>query len=390
MRFIKCSCCLGFSDTPRAVSLPTSPSASLPRTQGRERSNAETNRELEILLILKLNTAITRDRAARTLSLSQALFYVADLVSPSSAPTSTGPAHVASTRLWKRGSNFPPMISPPLDLLNTSHDEMSEFRTAYMAIVGGLLSPVWLANMTRVDIAYSASQLARFMTNPGPSHFKAAIRVLIYVRDTADRALVMQPNPHHNLESYVDSNWATKSSCSGGMFFVYGCLFSTGSPRCSDPSRSLAPSRVLWRHAIFLGGGTRDVCARFRCARRRPAVPAPRRTDAGRPAAGKRRLRPGVQHRAPTWPRECAPRRPTSDQTDTFPNLHTPATHKTSPYKPPRDRAPRHKESTKSHQAPPAARPAIHLPAAAGKEGELAGVFGKRSHAKRHLAARET
>ena len=53
-----------------------------------------------------LNTAITRDRAARTLSLSQALFYVADLVSPSSAPTSTGPAHVASTRLWKRGSNF--------------------------------------------------------------------------------------------------------------------------------------------------------------------------------------------------------------------------------------------------------------------------------------------
>ena len=69
-----------------------------------------------------------------------------------------------------------------------------------MAIVGGLL---WLANMTRVDIAYSASQLARFMTNPGPSHFKAAIRVLIYVRDTADRALVMQPNPDRNLESYV-------------------------------------------------------------------------------------------------------------------------------------------------------------------------------------------
>ena len=68
------------------------------------------------------------------------------------------------------------------------YDEMSKFRDAYMAIVGGLL---WLANMTRVDIAYSASQLARFMTNPGPSHFKAAIRVLVYLRDTADRALVM-------------------------------------------------------------------------------------------------------------------------------------------------------------------------------------------------------
>ena len=29
-------------------------------------------------------------------------------------------------------------------------------------------------------------------------------------------------------------------------------------------------------------------------------------------------------------------------------------------------------------------------PAAAGKEGELPGVYAKRSHAKRHLAARET
>ena len=74
-------------------------------------------------------------------------------------------------------------------------------------------------------IAYSASQLARFMTNPGPSHFKAVIRVLIYVRDTTDRALVMQPKPDRNLESYVDSNWATQFSCSGGMFFFYGCLF---------------------------------------------------------------------------------------------------------------------------------------------------------------------
>ena len=41
-----------------------------------------TNRELEILLILKLNTAITRDRAARTLNLSQGL-YAADLVTAS-------------------------------------------------------------------------------------------------------------------------------------------------------------------------------------------------------------------------------------------------------------------------------------------------------------------
>ena len=63
------------------------------------------------------------------------------------------------------------------------------------------------------------------MTNPGPSHFKAAIRVLLYLRDTTDRALVMRPDPDRGLESFVDSSWATKFSCSGGMFFFHGCLF---------------------------------------------------------------------------------------------------------------------------------------------------------------------
>ena len=120
----------------------------------------------------------------------------------------------------EEGLELSPADQPVLG--SVEYDEMSKFRDAYMAIVGGLL---WLANMTRVDIAYSASQLARFMSNPGPSHFKAAIRVLVYLRDTADRALVMRPDPVRGLESFVDSSWATKFSCSGGMFFYYGCLF---------------------------------------------------------------------------------------------------------------------------------------------------------------------
>ena len=165
-----------------------------------------------------LNTAITRDRAARTLNLSQAL-YAADLVAKYSAYLDRSRSRRFDSPM-EEGLELSAADQPAVG--SVEHDEMSEFRTAYMAIVGGLL---WLANMTRVDIAYSASQLARFMTNPGPPHFNAAIRVLIYVRDTTDRALVMQPNPDRNLESYVDSNWATKFSCSGGMFFFYGCLF---------------------------------------------------------------------------------------------------------------------------------------------------------------------
>ena len=139
---------------------------------------------------------------------------------------------------------------------------MSKFRDAYMAIVGGLL---WLANMTRVDIAYSASQLARFMINPGPSHFKAAIRVLVYLRDTADRALVMRPDPVRGLESFVDSSWATKFSCSGGMFFYYGCLFHWFSKMQKSVSLSSAEAEyhgamMTGRDLVWLRDLLTDLC----------------------------------------------------------------------------------------------------------------------------------
>ena len=165
-----------------------------------------------------LNTAITRDRAARTLNLSQAL-YTADLITKFGSYFERSRSRHFDSPM-EEGLELSPADQPVPG--SVEHDEMSQFREAYMAIVGALL---WLANMTRVDIAYSASQLARFMTNPGPSHFKAAIRVLLYLRDTTDRALVMRPDPTRGLESFVDSSWATKFSCSGGMFFFHGCLF---------------------------------------------------------------------------------------------------------------------------------------------------------------------
>ena len=140
-----------------------------------------------------LNTAITRDRAARTLNLSQAL-YTADLITKFGSYFERSRSRHFDSPM-EEGLELSPADQPVPG--SVEHDEMSQSREAYMAIVGALL---WLANMTRVDIAYSASQLARFMTNPGPSHFKAAIRVLLYLRDTTDRALMMRPDPDRGLE----------------------------------------------------------------------------------------------------------------------------------------------------------------------------------------------
>ena len=45
-----------------------------------------------------------------------------------------------------------------------------------------------------IIILYPAGQLARFLTNPGPSHYKAALRVLVYLRDHGKRDLVLAPD----------------------------------------------------------------------------------------------------------------------------------------------------------------------------------------------------
>lgn len=56
----------------------------------------------------------------------------------------------------------------------------------YLRKVGTIM---YAAVMTRPDIAFAASRLARFNQNPGPQHHQAADRVLWYLLQTRDYAL---------------------------------------------------------------------------------------------------------------------------------------------------------------------------------------------------------
>ena len=84
---------------------------------------------------------------------------------------------------------------------------------------------MWLANMTHFHLAYAAGQLARFLTNPGLPHFRAALRLLAYLKCSGSRPLVFAPNNARGLDTYVDSSWATRFSVSGCLIFYHGCLF---------------------------------------------------------------------------------------------------------------------------------------------------------------------
>jgi transposase InsO family protein len=158
---------------------------------------------------------ITRDRPTRTLVLSQEL-YVSDLLK----------RHAASLEHCRRytspmdhKAHLTPDMSPPLG--SQEYVDFHAQRAEYMSIVGGIL---WLANMTMPELSYAASQLSRYVSNPGPQHYSACIRVLCYLQSAAPARLFFKPNTDAPLVVYVDSNWATKFSSSGGMFFFMGCL----------------------------------------------------------------------------------------------------------------------------------------------------------------------
>jgi len=163
-----------------------------------------------------LNVGISRDRSRRTLTMSQSL-YVSDMLQRYSSYVATGNTRHFAAPLNDRFELDPadaPSIGSP------EHADMAQRREIYMQVVGGIL---WLANMSRPDLAYAASQLSRFMTNPGPAHFAAAMRVLTYLRDSADRHLYFTPNGTMPFETFVDSNWCPNFSCSGAFFFYHGC-----------------------------------------------------------------------------------------------------------------------------------------------------------------------
>jgi hypothetical protein len=62
------------------------------------------------------------------------------------------------------------------------------------------------------------------MTNPGPTYFSAAMRVVIYLRSIVERALTFRLNEAMEFDAFVDLNWSTRFSASGALFFFHVCL----------------------------------------------------------------------------------------------------------------------------------------------------------------------
>ncbi len=167
-----------------------------------------------------LGIAITRDRASRTISISQSAFIDRILEKfgqsdshPCDTPTATG------FQLTHPNDDQP---VPP-------HIIAWMARTPYRELVGSLN---YLAVATRPDISYAVGRLASFLNCYRESHWHAAIRVLKYVKGT--RSLCMTLGGNLSLLGSADSDFA---NCPETSRSISGYCFSLGQGMVSWSSK---------------------------------------------------------------------------------------------------------------------------------------------------------
>ncbi|CAI5469402.1 unnamed protein product [Closterium sp. Yama58-4] len=168
-----------------------------------------------------LGLQITRDRARRTITLTQ--------------------SHMVQQVLQRFGFQF---SSPQATPLATSHslsappsDESVEPSGPYPELVGCLM---YLMTCTRPDLAYPLSILARYVA-PGRhrrEHWEAAKRVLRYLCSTSGMGLVLGGRDRVVLTGHSDASWvddlATQRSSQGYTFSLGSGSVSWRSTRSSS------------------------------------------------------------------------------------------------------------------------------------------------------------
>ncbi|CAI5929339.1 unnamed protein product [Closterium sp. NIES-65] len=168
-----------------------------------------------------LGLQITRDRARRTITLTQ--------------------SHMVQQVLQRFGFTYSsPQATPPPTRHSLSalpSDESVESSGPYAELVGCLM---YLMTCTRPDLAYPLSILARYVA-PGrhrPEHMAAAKRVLRYLCSTSGMGLVLGGRSPVVLTGHADASWvddqATQRSSQGYTFSLGSGSVSWRSTRSSS------------------------------------------------------------------------------------------------------------------------------------------------------------
>ena len=133
--------------------------------------------------------------------------------------------------------------SSPLSADESKQMEDKPFRSAtgscMYAVVG-----------TRPDVAYAVHALTRHFVNPSVRDWKAAMRVVRYLKGTSERGLVYSRFGNRELEAYCDSDWGSEKyvnrrSVGGYVVLLAGAAVSWRSALQRTPAQSSCEAEYI-------------------------------------------------------------------------------------------------------------------------------------------------
>eukprot|EP00798_Chlamydomonas_sp_ICE-L_P032401 gene32401-biopygen8651 len=128
----------------------------------------------------------------------------------------------------------------------------------YISLIGSF---IYLSTCTRPDIAFAVSTLSRFSANPTEAHWKAAKRLLIYLRDHRYLKICYKSGAGSELTVFSDSSFGecklSRRSQTGVAILSAGSLISWSSKRQITPAVSTGEAEyqalaTTAREAIWL------------------------------------------------------------------------------------------------------------------------------------------
>lgn len=135
-------------------------------------------------------------------------------------------------------------IDASLKLERNESGSEEDSKLPYRELVGAL---TYLATTTRPDISFAASHLGQFNNCFSVQHWKAAKRVLSYLKGTYDLGLTFK-NSSEPLRGFVDADWGSnpedRHSYSGYIFMLNEHRF-RGMPRNKKQSHSPQQSEYM-------------------------------------------------------------------------------------------------------------------------------------------------